>query len=59
MATGVFQQLITLSAISSKEGVGHKKTKGKRCGEWRQEGRKSACCRIAFSVFADRAGEFA
>lgn len=59
MATGGFQWLITLSVILSKEGVGHKKTKEKGCIQWRQEGRKSARCRTAFSIFADRAGEFA
>lgn len=57
-----FQQLITLSVISSKEEKGSKEKDV--LNEWRQEGRKSAQwlisqCRTAFNAFADRASEFA
>lgn len=55
---GGFQQLITSSVIPWKEEKDIQR-RGKRCVEWRQEGRKSALCRIAFSAFADRASDFA
>lgn len=62
--TGRFQQLITWSVISSKEGKRKQKEEEKDVFEWRQDGGKSAHwlisqCGIAFNAFADRATEFA